>query len=253
MCLVTFAVRASTRFPLVFAANRDERHARPTRSAGWWDDRPWIFGGRDLLARGGWLAVDRRGRLAAVTNFRDPAALPAPRSRGSLVTEYLGTDTPIDEFASDLARRSAEYGPFSLLLLDEAAVVYCSNRAPPARLGDGVYALSNAALGDDWPKTRIARAGLQRLLEHEMPLEPLFDLLTTRAPATEQADRYRDALFIDGAEYGTRSSTIVLIDGTGTLTFAERSFDATGKQIGEVRANMTLATAAARSARRESA
>jgi uncharacterized protein with NRDE domain len=253
MCLVVFAVGVAAHYPLMFAANRDERHARPSRPAGWWDDHPWIFGGRDLVARGGWLAVDRRGRLAAVTNFRDPAAGPAPRSRGGLVTQYLSVDSPIGSFAAELAPRAAQYGPFSLVLIDGAEVAYLSNRAPDAQLPSGVHALSNAALGDDWPKTRTARAGLTQLLDHEAPLEPLFELLALRAPPEAAEDRYRSALFVDGEEYGTRSSTVVLLDRGGQLTFAERSFDASGRRVGEVRAAMRVASVNAGSKRRESA
>ena len=253
MCLVVFAADVAMHYPLMFAANRDERHARPSRSAGWWDDHPWIFGGRDLVARGGWLAVDRRGRLAAVTNFRDPAATPAARSRGRLVTEYLSADSPIGSFAAELAPRANEYGPFSLVLIDGTDITYLSNRAPDVRLSSGVHALSNAALGDDWPKVLTARAGVNRLLDHEAPLEPLFELLALRAPPEAAEDRYRSALFIDGQEYGTRSSTVVLLDRTGRLTFAERSFDASGALVGEVRATMTIAAAHKGSPRRKSA
>lgn len=253
MCLIVLATGVAAHYPLVFAANRDERHARPSRSAGWWDDRPWIFGGRDLVAGGGWLAVDRGGRLAAVTNFRDPNAGPAKRSRGSLVAEYLSADVPGATFAADLAKRSSEYGPFSLLLIDGAGVTYCSNRAPDAQLGPGVHALSNAALGDDWPKTRTAREGLERVLDDAASLEPLFELLAQRGAPLAAEDRYRSALFIDGEVYGTRSSTIVRIDDSGRLTFAERSFDASGATIGEVSATMMLTGTDPSLPRRESA
>ena len=72
MCLIVVALGATPRYPLIVAANRDEQHARPTASAAWWTAPPGVFGGRDLLAGGTWLAVDRRGRFAAVTNVRDP-------------------------------------------------------------------------------------------------------------------------------------------------------------------------------------
>src|SRR5437016_557368 len=70
MCLIALAHRASERWPLVIAANRDEFFARPTRAAHWWDDAPGVYGGRDLRAGGSWMAVTRRGRFAMVTNVR---------------------------------------------------------------------------------------------------------------------------------------------------------------------------------------
>ena len=83
MCLIAIAVRASTRFPLVIAANRDELYDRPTRALHVWDDDPNIAGGRDLRAGGSWLAVTREGRFAAVTNIRGLDDPPNPRSRGA--------------------------------------------------------------------------------------------------------------------------------------------------------------------------
>jgi uncharacterized protein with NRDE domain len=240
MCLVVFALDAAPRYPLVFAANRDERHARPSRPASWWPDRPGVFGGRDVAAHGTWLAVDRTGRVAAVTNVRDADAAPAPRSRGSLVVDYLSGTDPAEEFAAAAHARGSHYGPFSLLLFEGGEVRYASNRAPPARLGRGVHAVSNAPLGVHWPKTHAAERGVRQLLGHDDPIDALFELLARRSDASAAEERYRSGLFIEGAVYGTRSSTVILIDATGTLTFVERSFDAAGRQIDEVHERIVM-------------
>ena len=234
MCLVALAWRASERYPLVLAANRDERHARPTLAAGWWPDRPRVFAGRDLVANGGWLGVDRSGRLAAVTNVRDPAARAGKRSRGELVADYLGGTEPIGELLPRVAARGDDYGPFNLLLLDRFELVYHSNRAPAARLEAGIHALGNAPLGTDWPKIRTAEVGMQAALAEENPAARLLELLAYREPALAEDERYRAALFIEGATYGTRSSTVILVSAAGELSFTERSFDARGRLTGEV-------------------
>src|SRR5689334_12896837 len=109
MCLVVAALGASVRYELLFAANRDERHARPSEAAHWWPDAPDIFGGRDLLAHGTWLAVDRSGRLAAVTNFRDAGAPAAPLSRGALVANYLRSDQSAEQLAAALDEHRNDY------------------------------------------------------------------------------------------------------------------------------------------------
>jgi uncharacterized protein with NRDE domain len=245
MCLVVAALEASQHYSFLLCANRDERHARPSAPARWWPDHPPIFGGRDLLAGGSWLAVDRRGRLAAVTNFRDPAAPPATRSRGALVADYLADTAALDDFTTGLHGRAAEYGPFSLLLRDGPDLRYASNRAASARLGRGVHGLSNAAFGIEWPKVRSARAGVEALLDSRSPLDALFDLLAQRGPPAQGDDRYRTAHFIEGATYGTRSSTVVLVDRDGVVTFVERSFDADARATGEVRETFALDPAAA--------
>lgn len=240
MCLVVAAVDASDRYELLFAANRDERHGRPTAAAGWWPDAPNLFGGRDLVARGTWLGVDRAGRLAAVTNFREANPSPAPQSRGALPVDYLRAHRSIDEFAAALEGRSRTYGPFSLLLREGGELRYLSNRAPAQDLGTGVHALSNAAYGVEWPKVRSSRAGMERALGSREPLDELFALLAERSPATDAEERYMRSHFIDGPIYGTRSSTVVLIERDGVLTFAERSFDASARVTGDVRVSFAL-------------
>jgi uncharacterized protein with NRDE domain len=233
MCLAVVALDAAARYRLLLAANRDERHDRPAAPAAWWPGLPDVLGGRDLAAGGSWLAIDRRGRLAAVTNFRDAEARPATRSRGALVSDFVTGSTSIDEFEAVTARRQHEYGPFNLLLFDGQELRYLSNRAPSAKLLPGVHALSNAALAADWPKMRTARAGVEALLSSTSPSEDLFALLARRhAAAGEQP--YRSAHFIEGPVYGTRSSTVITIDAAGTVAFAERSFDSAARLTTEV-------------------
>jgi uncharacterized protein with NRDE domain len=250
MCLVVAAVESSAHYPLLFAANRDERHARPTAHADWWEPDRAIFGGRDLVAGGTWLGVDRRGRLAAVTNYREAVPSAAPRSRGALVAEFLAGSMTSAAFGEQLQRGSREYSPFSLLLYERGILHYFSNRAPAAQLGRGVHALSNAAYGIEWPKVRSARTGMRKLLAAADPLDGLFALLAERGEEASFEDRYRAAHFVLGEIYGTRCSTVVLIDPRGTVTFAERSFDSAGRQTSEVRESFASgAGAGAREAR----
>jgi uncharacterized protein with NRDE domain len=234
MCLVALAVRVSSRYPVVLAANRDELHQRPTDAAGWWQEYPDILGGRDLVAGGSWLAVNRLGRIAAVTNVREKPAHPAPRSRGWLVREFLSGAAGAEDFALGLERRAQQSGAYNLLLIDGETVRYASNRAPGTRLPAGIHALSNAPLGTHWPKLEVARRGMHAALEHDDPMEALFALLSIR-DTEDGEDRYARALFIEGADYGTRCSTVVLVSADGQLTFAERRFDEGAAMTGESR------------------
>jgi uncharacterized protein with NRDE domain len=240
MCLVVVACAAAARYPFVLAANRDELHARPALPAGWWPEPPHIFGGRDLLAGGTWLGVDRRGRVAAVTNVRDGTPRTAPRSRGELVLDFLNDDKTASSFATAAADGGACFAAFSLLLFDGAELHYASNRAAASRLAQGVHALSNAPLGAEWPKTASAKDGVARCLAKHDPLEGLFDVLAMRSTAETAEERYHRAHFVTGPVYGTRCSTVILIDERNTLTFAERSFDAAGAPTGEVREAFAL-------------
>ena len=240
MCLVVVAYAAAARYRFVMAANRDELHARPTRPAGWWPEPPGLLAGRDLLAGGTWLGVDKRGRVAAVTNVRDGTPREALRSRGALVTGYFGGAESAAGFAALATASGASFAAFNLLLFDGSEVWYASNRAASALLTRGIYALSNAPFGVDWPKTVSAKSDAVRLLATDDPLEGLFEMLATRSSAESADERYHGAHFMTGPVYGTRCSTVILIDDRGVLTFAERSFDAGGSRTGEMRETFAI-------------
>ncbi|HEX7237930.1 MAG TPA: NRDE family protein [Gammaproteobacteria bacterium] len=234
MCLIVVALGAAPRFPLIVAANRDELHARPTASAAWWRESPHVLAGRDLTAGGTWLALDRAGRFAAVTNVREPNRRAAARSRGSLVTDFFADLASAEDYSARAERDGAAFGPFNLFLYDGRELTFASNRAARARLGTGLHSFSNAPAGVEWPKTVGARAGVERLLRHAAPLEPLFDLLAERDESGSAEERNRRTHFVVGPVYGTRCSTVVLFDAAGRATFVERSFDAAGRRVGEV-------------------
>ncbi len=171
----------------------------------------------------------------------------APLSRGALVADYLRGAQPLDEFAAALGARRNDYGPFSLLLRERGALRIVSNRAPPAELGAGVQAISNAAYGVEWPKVRSAREGMRRALEAPDPVAELFALLAERSGGATPEERYMTSHFVEGPVYGTRSSTVIAIGRDGQLTFAERSFDASARITNEVRTSFALGPLASRS------
>jgi uncharacterized protein with NRDE domain len=239
MCLIVIAARATPKIGLVVAANRDEQHARPAARAAWWPGPPRILGGRDLRAGGTWLAVDGRGRFGAVTNIRDASGPAGLRSRGSLVTDYLASADSAAAYAERAVREGAAFGLFNLLIYGGGELWFASNRAAAARLEAGVHSFSNAPAGVEWPKMASARAGVERLLSTPSAVEPLlqsfFALLAERDDSSSPEQRYERTHFVIGATYGTRCSTVLLVDDVGRAIFAERSFDAAGRQIGEVR------------------
>ncbi|MBN1240041.1 MAG: NRDE family protein [Gammaproteobacteria bacterium] len=250
MCIIALAHRASARYPLIVAANRDESHARDTLRAGWWADAP-IVGGRDAVAGGTWLAIGSDLRLAAVTNLRDPDAEPSPgaKSRGLLVSRFVSGRHAAEAFASSLAEAGG-YAPYNLLLFDGAALHYAGNRAPARPLGPGVHALSNAVPGTEWPKVRRAREGLAAVLDQADPTDALFALLSEQGPPAGGFDERQVSLFLRHPVWGTRCSTVILVDRDGHVRFVERSFDAAGRQVDEVGIDFTAEPAAVPAAER---
>ncbi len=250
MCLAAFSLQASAEYSLVFAANRDELHERPTTPAGWWDEPRTILGGRDLVAGGSWLAIDRSGRLAAVTNFREISDAVYSNSRGRLVQDYLNSSVGAEEYLAGLDAHAADYGPFNLLIFDGQRLHYASNRAPGQELDPGVYALSNTHLGSTWPKVSHAEAQLTACLDSGDLSACLFDLLADRTLHGDSLDpddretRLKSTIFLQDDHYGTRASTVVLLSRNGELQFIERRFDADGTLVGETSESFVTRTSA---------
>ena len=250
MCLLVLAWRAHPRYRLVVAANRDEYHERPAAALGLWPPPAEILAGRDLRAGGTWLALDRGRRFGVVTNFRElQTARPGAPSRGALIPHYLGGPGGPAQFFADLSAQAAGYSGFNLLVSDAESLWYGSNRATPfARpLAAGVYGLSNELLDTPWPKLLRVRRGFEAWLGRaEADAAALFELLTDRTPAAQDApapqghsglpmewERVLSAPFVLHPLYGTRCSSVVLLEPGGALYFAERRFDARGTPLGE--------------------
>ena len=256
MCLIALSWRAHPRFELALVANRDEFHARPSAPAAPAGDDPAVFGGLDRLQGGGWLQVHGAGRLAAVTNVRRGLAVDvAPRSRGALVHALVRD--PANAWPA-LAAQAGDYGRFNVLAWDGERLDYASNHPHWRReaVAPGLHALSNAELDAPWPKALRARDALARWLASDaadaaMPwVEPLFAALAHAQVAPDaqlpdtgvgpELERRLSASFIVGTDYGTRCSSVVLVE-RGAIHFIERRFGPGGAYAGQSRAVLARA------------
>jgi uncharacterized protein with NRDE domain len=240
MCVLAFAWQAHPRWPIVLIGNRDEYHARPSAALSRWEDNPGIIAGCDLQSGGTWLGVAEAGTLAVVTNHTG-YGLPDPEkaSRGALVTEMLtGAMRATDAF--DVER----YNSFNLIVADANACHFTSNRptAIGRELTPGVYGLSNGTLDEPWARTTKITALLSDwLASDDDGISPLLDGLrsddaeTATAPDGEFPPADSRPMFIRDGIYGTRCSTIVLIDRDGAGSIHERRYAPHGKPTGETR------------------
>ncbi len=244
MCVAAFSFGPGSGHRIVFAANRDELHARPTAAAAWWDDAPDVLGGRDLVAGGTWLAINRRGWLAAITNLPQDEPRPFPRSRGTLAREFLTDARPARAHAADFEASKAYYGPCNVVFWDGHELYYAATTVEAQRLEPGIHVLGNAVLGADWPRMQLAKTGFEAALDADEREPALFRMLADRDAPPIAADvpaHGLNGIFIINPRYGTRSSTVVSVELDGSVAFTERSFAADGDAVGEQRYRFTLA------------
>lgn len=233
MCLAAFALDVSRRFPLVVAANRDEFFHRPSARLGWWSaaaSTPDILGGRDLQDGGTWMGLTAGGRLALLTNVREPQSVdPTAPSRGHIVPLWLRGDLPTDQFWTRIALSG--YNGFNLVAADflRGECFWASNQQThPRRLERGIYGLSNAELDTPWPKVVALKSRVGDALDATDSAAELaaalFDALGDRGVAPDhllpstgvplERERELSAAHIRTPDnrYGTRCSTVLITE-----------------------------------------
>ena len=245
MCVVYIAQGVDPQYPLILLVNRDEFYARPTRAL-----HPWsggVIAGRDLRGGGTWMGVDAGGRWGVITNFRAPDQLKSgKRSRGELIPEFLDQRRSASEFLDALRPRMPQYAAFNLLLGDAQGMAYLGSRTDLRhRPTSGLYGLSNAHWDTPWPKVQRGKALLQTAIEACAPSDALLDLMadTHRPPDHTLPDtgvglemeQGLSSVFVQMPEmaYGTRSTTLLRIDGQGQVEVVERGYDEDGNIVGQ--------------------
>lgn len=245
MCLLLFSFNKHSDYPVILAANRDEFFERPTEAASFWDDCPSILAGRDLRKGGSWMGVSKDGRIAAVTNYREPSQnKTSATSRGSLVSDYLKGNDSAEYYIQKVMLQRHAYDEFNLLVGDKQSLLfYCSVEEDYQALKPGLYGISNGKLDSPWPKVEKGKAALEKVTPESEKPEPekLFELLADETIAADSElpstgvslewERKLSPLFVHFDGYGTRSSTVLLIDKQGEVFFSERSFDKEGQVI----------------------
>jgi len=253
MCVIAVSFQPDQDISLLVIANRDEFYARPTQAADWWtSDAPDILGGRDLSCGGTWLAVNKIGRFAAVTNIAFEK-YPADLSRGLLVRGFLESELSPMEYLESLA--AEDYGGFNLLVYESKTetLAYLSNRGNkgPRKLSPGIYGLSNATLDEPWKKVVYLKDGLLELEKETQTCdsERLFQMLGTSTNtngfqdgggAADMRLEYTPPFrHLPEHRYGTRCSTIVRCHQNGYWEFTERRFDERCEVTGETNVAFT--------------
>jgi uncharacterized protein with NRDE domain len=236
MCLIALRWDPEDPEPLRVVANRDEYYDRPAAALAWWEgDR--ILGGRDLRDGGTWMALDRRGRFAALTNLRDPGRMRGGTpSRGGLPVAFLAGSQSAPAFLATLQAQASAYNPFNLVLWDGQVLAgYEGATGSLLDLAPGLHLLSNGRFNEPWPKVEALRSVLAGGFPGE---EALLTLLADDRPFPEDRlprtgvapdlERALSPLFIRLPGYGTRASTLVRV-GRGRVWMLEQAYGPEGR------------------------
>lgn len=235
MCLITFAYNAHPKYKFILAANRDEFYARPTAEAHWWEDHTDLLGGRDLQAKGTWMAIHRNGRFAAVTNYRDIKNIRQEvLSRGDLPVNFLIGEQPSKDYATDVFRSGNNYNGFNLLVMAEELVHVSNYDDVINTLKPGIFGLSNALLDTPWPKVTRSKRVFSELIQTEFSIEQLIEMMQDESTAADNylpetgldydREKALSAMCIRTPDYGTCCTTAVTIDFEGNVEFMEKSY-----------------------------
>lgn len=246
MCLIFLSLDHHPTYKLIIAANRDEFYNRKTAAAEYWDDYPEIVGGRDMEAHGTWMAMTRSGKISLLTNYRDPKNInPQAPSRGRLVSDYLERKIPAELYLSEVEKNGKDYNGFNLLTGTVDELYYFSNyKTGIEKLSPGVYGLSNHVMDTPWPKVQRGKKRFQKILQKaKIQSIELFEFLYDDKRAADdqlpdtgiglERERALSSMFIKSPGYGSRCSTVVLVDKQNNALFSERVYNLTTFEFSE--------------------
>src|SRR5699024_7059951 len=167
MCLIAFNTNQHKKYKLIMIANRDEFYPRPTATAEFWDDYPYILGGRDLESLGTWMGISQSGRIAALTNYRDPTLERKRRtSRGDIVADYLIGSETTENYLIELSDSAADYNGYNLITGTADQLFYYINQIDQYyALRHGTYCVSSHLIDTDSLKVSAIKNKSDNYLE----------------------------------------------------------------------------------------
>jgi uncharacterized protein with NRDE domain len=243
MCLLLLSYKTNPNYKLIIAANRDEFYERPTAVLHNWENHPELFAGKDLQGNGTWLGVTKKGKIAAITNYRDMSKIKdnAP-TRGKLVIDFLLNEIPPEQYTNLLLGKADIYNGYNLIYGNSDDLYYLSNiNKEPVKLSKGIYGLSNHLLDSPWPKVVKSKNIFSELIkEHSPSKKKMFELLKDDEIYPDESlpetglgidlERMVSPIFTVTEKYGTRSSSVIFIDVNNNVEFTEKSYDNKNKE-----------------------
>ena len=196
----------------VLLLNRDEFFDRETQSMSLNHD---VYSGRDLVAGGTWMLVNKQGQFAVVTNIRKKGMFSKKlKSRGELPCKVLGRQF-ID---------SKEYNPFNLMWGNQKEFFHQSSFLDEIKISEEIFGISNGVYPNNWPKVNAGKKKLQSI-DLSQPNDKLYELFSK---IMKSERKYSDvpqetgfsyeqevdlsSIFVKLPQYGTVSTTFLIME-----------------------------------------
>ncbi|MCE2564029.1 NRDE family protein [Komagataeibacter sp. FNDCF1] len=246
MCTVVISHDPAQDWPLLMAANRDERLDRPWLPPGrHWAAQPGIVGGQDQVAGGSWLTLNDAGVVAGIMNrVGSLGPMPGKNSRGALpllAGQFATARAAVEHIATIDA---GAWRSFNMIVADRADAFFIRGpgygQPQVEALAPGVHMVATTD-PDDMAMPRIHRH-LPRFRAAVRPVPPQWASWTTLL-----ADRSLPA----GSElnipprsgFGTCSSSAIGVAGDNRHSwfFAAGAPDRVGYQPVDLDASPTQA------------
>ncbi|XP_012288046.1 transport and Golgi organization protein 2 [Orussus abietinus] len=238
-------------YRLIIAANRDEFYNRPATSAHWWEKHPMCLGGLDMepgREGGTWLALSSEGRAGIVLNRTGESKASNTKGRGYLITDYITSNEPMTSYLNRLHKINQDgqpYNPYNLVLLEfqDASIngLSSSDNSPgPQTFQDRVLGFGNSSFEHPFKKVEVGKEKFSNIvdnatvLEQDVLIKDLLHFLKSKERCLPDPELQRRApngfnelssIFVDtgAAGYGTRTHSIILVDGANQVTFVEET------------------------------
>lgn len=193
--------------------------------------------------------------MQRLTNVRNPSSIKLnSRSRGDLIAPFLSSDVDPFSYLKDVKSRIEDYNGFNLLAGDTNDLFFISTTDKKIiKIFPGVHAVSNHTINTPWVKVEKVKEGLNKMIENRQIKESqadnlnisdiesyLYTMMKNREPASDEAlpdtgvgielERRLSSIFVSMPGYGTRSTSVVLLDIEGNLTFSETTWSENGNK-----------------------
>jgi len=247
------------KYKVILAMNRDEFFKRPTSKCDWTDD---VLAGRDQepgREGGTWLGINSKGCIGFLTNIY-AGKHQSGAGRGFLVIDYLrggSSGSKAKDYLTNLSLSDTVYSPFNLMLLepvnDHYSIHYYCKGHPncvvnesigPHKLEPGFHSISNHPKDQPYRKTQYGHDRFSEIVtensdDRDEMIERLFELMKVKTSFHPDPQMIKQAglnsamsafheklacvnVDIADKDYGTRTTSIVLIDNEDNATFIEK-------------------------------